>query len=98
MSRKAKAKAASRGKQPARGARRPQPAKRKTTAKPRLTVEPLELRIELEGIQRNEKGEIVGKAIMATGTILPSDFSTLPEQLKDAIEQHQEAAAQTEEG
>jgi hypothetical protein len=85
-----------RKKQPTRGARKRSPSKAKAKAE-KLTVEPLELRIELEGIQRNEKGDIVGKAIMAQGVVLPKDFPTLPKQLKDAIRIHEESAAEPEE-
>ena len=86
---------ADRKKQPTRGARKKSPAKKKTEP---LTIEPLEVYLQLIGIQRNSKGEVVGKAVMLEGTLLPPDFSTIPKQLKDAVKQHQEAAAQTEDG
>lgn len=86
---------ADRKKQPTRGARRRSPAKKKVEP---LTIEPLEVNLQLIGIQRNAKGEIVGKAIMLEGTLPPPDFSTIPKQLKDAVKQHQEAAGQTEDG
>jgi hypothetical protein len=84
-----------RKKQPTRGARKKSSAKKQPES---LTIEPLEVHLQLVGIQRNFKGEVVGKAVMLEGTLLPPDFSTIPKQLKDAVKQHQEAAAQTEDG
>lgn len=86
---------ANRKKQPTRGARKRSPAKKKPES---LTIEALECHVQLWGIQRNSKGEIVGKAVMGEKTVLPPDFSTIPKQLKDTLNAHQEAAAQTEEG
>jgi hypothetical protein len=86
---------ADRKKQPTRGSRKRSPTRKK--AEP-LTIEPLEVHLQLVGIQRNAKGEVVGKAVMLEGTLLPPDFPTIPKQLKDAAKQHQEAAAQTEDG
>lgn len=72
---------------PKRGARR---------SSKRLTIEPLEVHLQLVGIQRNSKGEIVGTAVMAEGKVLPKDFATIPKQIKEVVEQHKEAAKEGE--
>lgn len=65
---------------------------RKSTPQPEpVTVEPLELHIQLVGIQRRGE-EIVGKEVMAQGVVPPADFSNLPKLLKEAITEHQAAA------
>jgi hypothetical protein len=86
---------ADRKKQPACGARRRKPPKKKQEI---FTIEPLEVHIQLIGIQRNSKGEVVGKAPMLEGTLLPPDFSSIPKRIKDSVKEHQEAAKQGEAG
>lgn len=53
-------------------------------------MEPLELNLELIGIQR-KGGKIVGKEVMVTATLPPIGFAKVPKLLQGAIAEHEAA-------